>query len=52
MRTLIISVFIRSVIVFKKIALSLLVASIATPALADGEVNVYSARKEQLMATA
>ena len=34
---------------FKKIALSLLVASIATPVLADGEVNVYSARKEQLI---
>ena len=34
---------------FKKIALSLLVASIATPALADGEINVYSSRKEQLI---
>ncbi|OQX13295.1 MAG: Fe(3+) ABC transporter substrate-binding protein [Thiothrix lacustris] len=34
---------------FKQIALSLLVASIATPTLADGEVNVYSARKEQLI---
>jgi len=34
---------------FKQIALSLLVASSATPALADGEVNVYSARKEQLI---
>ncbi|UJS22613.1 Fe(3+) ABC transporter substrate-binding protein [Thiothrix winogradskyi] len=34
---------------FKQIALSLLVASIATPVLAGGEVNVYSARKEQLI---
>ncbi|SEA89923.1 iron(III) transport system substrate-binding protein [Thiothrix caldifontis] len=34
---------------FKKIALSLLLVSIATPAFADGEVNVYSARKEQLI---
>jgi len=34
---------------FKKIALSLLVASIATPVLADGEINVYSSRKEQLI---
>ncbi len=34
---------------FKKIALALLAGSLATPALADGEVNVYSARKEQLI---
>lgn len=34
---------------FKKIALALLTTSLATPAFADGEVNVYSARKEQLI---
>lgn len=34
---------------FKKIALALLVSSLAAPALAEGEVNVYSARKEQLI---
>lgn len=34
---------------FKQMVLALLVTSIATPALADGEVNVYSSRKEQLI---
>ncbi|QTR49039.1 Fe(3+) ABC transporter substrate-binding protein [Candidatus Thiothrix anitrata] len=33
----------------KKLTLALLVASLATPAFADGEVNVYSSRKEQLI---
>jgi iron(III) transport system substrate-binding protein len=35
--------------VIKKLTLALLVASLATPAFADGEVNVYSSRKEQLI---
>ncbi|HPE61390.1 MAG TPA: Fe(3+) ABC transporter substrate-binding protein [Thiolinea sp.] len=33
----------------KKITLALLVGSLAAPAFAEGEVNVYSARKEQLI---
>ncbi|MBJ6610839.1 MAG: Fe(3+) ABC transporter substrate-binding protein [Candidatus Thiothrix moscowensis] len=33
----------------KKITLAILVASLAAPAFADGEVNVYSSRKEQLI---
>ncbi len=33
----------------KKLLLGLVIASLTTPALADGEVNVYSARKEQLI---
>lgn len=33
----------------KQLLLALTIASIATPAFADGEVNVYSARKEQLI---
>lgn len=33
----------------KKQLLGLVIASLTTPALADGEVNVYSARKEQLI---
>jgi iron(III) transport system substrate-binding protein len=33
----------------KKLLLSLVIASLAAPAFADGEVNVYSARKEQLI---
>lgn len=33
----------------KKLALATLIAALATPALAEGEVNVYSSRKEQLI---
>ena len=33
----------------KKQLLGLVIASLTTPALADGEVNVYSARMEQLI---
>lgn len=33
----------------KKITLAILVASLAAPAFADGDVNVYSSRKEQLI---
>lgn len=33
----------------KKLLLALTIISLATPAFADGEVNVYSARKEQLI---
>lgn len=32
-----------------KLLLALVITSIAAPVLADGEVNVYSARKEQLI---
>jgi iron(III) transport system substrate-binding protein len=34
---------------FKKITLAILVASLTAPAFANGEVNVYSSRKEQLI---